>query len=258
MNRLRLNWLIDLVAGAAFAALVMTGFLLEWVLPPGTNKSLGLAGLSRHEWGGVHLWIALTFLAVLVVHVVMHWSWICATTCGRLGLRVPSRAIMRTAAIITGGTAVGIGTGALLAARSAIVRTDVAACVEVRASVVGEQPAPVTSPASPMKLPTFVRDIQPIFKARCAECHGGAEPDGDFDVERCSDYWRLYAKSPLVVASHADESMLVRIVRGDAPGIAKPKKHKLPDAELEVVRRWIDAGAVWVERPEAVKNAPMK
>lgn len=103
MNRLRLNWLIDLVAGAAFAALVMTGFLLEWVLPLGTNKSLGLAGLSRHEWGGVHLWIALTFLAVLVVHVVMHWSWICATTCGRLGLGVPSRAIMRTAAIIAGG-----------------------------------------------------------------------------------------------------------------------------------------------------------
>lgn len=253
MNRLRLNWLVDGVAGIAFVILVITGLMLEWVLPPGTNKSLGLAGLTRHEWGGVHLWIALTFLAVLVVHVVMHWNWICATTSGRLGLGVPSRAVMRASGAITACVATALGAGTLLGARSATVRYDASVCVNDRAIGASELPAAVTPPATPAlpgRTPTFVADIRPIFKARCAECHGGAEPEGGFDVDHGTDYWRLYAQTPLVVATHANESMLVRIVQGDAPALAKPRKHRLPDAELDVVKRWIDAGAVWVERAE--------
>ncbi len=43
----------------------------------GRSKSIYLLwGFSRHEWGSLHYWIALGLLAILTIHVVLHWSWI--------------------------------------------------------------------------------------------------------------------------------------------------------------------------------------
>lgn len=33
-------------------------------------------GLTRHQWGDVHFWIALSLIALLVVHLVLHWRWV--------------------------------------------------------------------------------------------------------------------------------------------------------------------------------------
>ncbi len=32
-------------------------------------------GLTRHEWGGWHTWIGYLVLALLTVHLVVHWRW---------------------------------------------------------------------------------------------------------------------------------------------------------------------------------------
>jgi hypothetical protein len=75
-----------------------------WVLPPGWGGGYGrgfrggrgpgeakeLLGLARHEWGDVHFGLALLFVALMLVHIVLHWGWI--KSCGKSLLR-PSRRV---------------------------------------------------------------------------------------------------------------------------------------------------------------------
>lgn len=76
MNRPTLNWLVDLLAFAAFVLLTTSGALTRFVLPPGSGRFTTLWGLDRHGWGDLHFWIAVALLTVLALHLVLHWRWI--------------------------------------------------------------------------------------------------------------------------------------------------------------------------------------
>jgi hypothetical protein len=97
MKRTHLNALIDAVALVVFLFLLTTGLLLEYQLPPGSGgvreHAVGLRGAgrsvhlvwgwTRHEWGQVHYWIALSLTAVLAIHLALHWKWIVCTVRGK-------------------------------------------------------------------------------------------------------------------------------------------------------------------------------
>ena len=76
MKKPQLNFLIDVLAFAAFVFMAATGVLLVYTLPPGSGRWATVWGLSRHQWGDVHLWLAILFLLVLALHLVLHWRWI--------------------------------------------------------------------------------------------------------------------------------------------------------------------------------------
>ena len=90
MKRLHLNAPIDAFAFAGFMALAVTGLVLRFQLPPGSGGMVGrglgrgaahrpielLWGLTRHEWDNYNDWIAVGLLAVLSVHLMLHWKWI--------------------------------------------------------------------------------------------------------------------------------------------------------------------------------------
>ena len=54
-----------------------TGLLLAFRLPPGSRGGRGLSvlGYGRHEWGDFHTWLAYVFIALVVVHLALHWRW---------------------------------------------------------------------------------------------------------------------------------------------------------------------------------------
>jgi hypothetical protein len=97
MKRTYLNALVDAMAFLGFLLLLTTGLLLAYQLPPGsgglhgagTGRGVGersvevVWGLSRHAWGEIHYWIALTTAAVLAVHLVLHWKWIVCVVRGK-------------------------------------------------------------------------------------------------------------------------------------------------------------------------------
>jgi len=92
MSKRILNYLVDLAALAALLLLAATGALLALVLPPGSGRFLTLWGMDRHEWGDVHFGIAASFIALMLVHLVLHWSWIVAVAFGRGEDRSAARA----------------------------------------------------------------------------------------------------------------------------------------------------------------------
>lgn len=78
------NFLIDAVMFADMMLIAGIGFLLKYALPRGGHNSgvgrsggLSILGLTRHEWGDVHLIVAVFFLILLVVHIILHWGAIC-------------------------------------------------------------------------------------------------------------------------------------------------------------------------------------
>lgn len=84
MKRNTLNFVIDAVTLLTMTAMIWTGLLLRFVLPPGTGGShggrrLALAGLDRHDWGAIHFYLAALLAALIIVHVALHWNWVCGT-----------------------------------------------------------------------------------------------------------------------------------------------------------------------------------
>jgi hypothetical protein len=71
---------------------VLSGFVIWVVLPRGDgqlfNTLSGIGptfwGLQRNEWCDLHTWVAVAMLALVIVHVVIHWDWVTKVTLGRV------------------------------------------------------------------------------------------------------------------------------------------------------------------------------
>ena len=83
MRRPNVNFLVDFLGFAGFVLLTATGVLMRYVLPPGSGHFTTIWGLDRHEWGSIHFWMAIAFLAVLACHLFLHWRWIATLMRGR-------------------------------------------------------------------------------------------------------------------------------------------------------------------------------
>ena len=90
-RRTATNLILDGLGALLMMGLVCTGIVLRFALPPGSNKDKSLWELSRHQWGGVHFWVAVALLLVVLLHVANHWTWVVAVTVGRKsGVREPA------------------------------------------------------------------------------------------------------------------------------------------------------------------------
>jgi hypothetical protein len=86
VNEAKLNYLLDMVIGLAFALSGATGiaFLLmgSGGYQGGRNPDFktALLGLSRGTWDDLHTWTSLVMIAGVLVHLVLHWRWIVCVT----------------------------------------------------------------------------------------------------------------------------------------------------------------------------------
>lgn len=93
MKRSALNFLIDVLTFLVFFAKVWTGFLIHYILPPGGGRghALTLWGMNRHDYGNVHFYLALAMVALIIVHLWLHWPWVCSIMSNLLGAPQPKR-----------------------------------------------------------------------------------------------------------------------------------------------------------------------
>lgn len=77
--------IVDILAFFCFILLTSSGTLMHYVLPPGSGRWSLVWGLNRHDWGTIHFWIAVIFLAVLSIHLVLHRSFITVLFKGHSG-----------------------------------------------------------------------------------------------------------------------------------------------------------------------------
>jgi hypothetical protein len=105
--------------------------------------------------------------------------------------------------------------------------------------------------------PSFERDIAPLLTARCLKCHGGARAKGDLDLTQRDRLLAGGASGSVIVPGKSAESLLLEYVRDKK----MPPRQPLTQREIELLRRWIDAGADWQgpalrpPRPEEAQRA---
>jgi len=73
-GRSRGRFWLDVTTALVFSAMVGSGTLLAMVLPRRGGGTW--LGWTRHEWGDVHLWLGVTLLALVVLHLVQQRQWI--------------------------------------------------------------------------------------------------------------------------------------------------------------------------------------
>ena len=81
VSRASWNFWVDIATAVVFSAMVGTGILAKWILPPGSRGGEGLVwlGEGRHFWGDIHFWLGITMLTLIIVHIWLHWSWVLVT-----------------------------------------------------------------------------------------------------------------------------------------------------------------------------------
>lgn len=89
MHRAKVNYFVDVLTFALILAMTATGLILRFVLPPGSG-GLVLGQWTRHDWGDMHFWFAAGLGVIIVLHVALHWAWVCGLT-HRLLSSNPSR-----------------------------------------------------------------------------------------------------------------------------------------------------------------------
>ena len=93
----------------------------------------------------------------------------------------------------------------------------------------------------------FAREIRPIFQERCLACHGSRAQMHGFRLDRRSDAFRGGDSGvPAIVPGNSADSLLLRYVSGRDPEVVMPPEGPpLTGEQVELLRRWIDEGAVW-------------
>lgn len=66
---------MDLLSFIALLALISTGAVLKFTLPP-RSSGASIWGLTRHEWADVHFYISVTFLIIISFHLFLHIKYI--------------------------------------------------------------------------------------------------------------------------------------------------------------------------------------
>ncbi len=251
MSRTFWNVLIDLVAAGLFLAMIATGYILRFPLPPGTNKTATLWELTRHEWGAVHAWISLALIGVIFVHLTLHWQWIVSVIGKRLRLTSKSRpGLLRSGLIVFSFVGLALVLFAWEAQQSVKAISEVVpgVCPPGDPSESSAARRPI-QPENEELLISLSTDVQAILTNRCLSCHGPNRQLGNFRVDQQADFFRVDA--PLVVPGKSAKSPLIEIVSGGRRDMKSSARHKLPEPELTQLKAWIDAGAAWAPKPES-------
>ncbi|MFM8617901.1 MAG: PSD1 and planctomycete cytochrome C domain-containing protein [Opitutaceae bacterium] len=95
----------------------------------------------------------------------------------------------------------------------------------------------------------FAREIQPLLASRCYDCHGPAKDKGGLRLNEAK-HARQGGESgePAIIPGRSADSLLLqRVLTTDEEDVMPQKGPRLTAAEVALLRRWIDEGAVWPE-----------
>lgn len=255
MKRYFDNLLIDLVAATLMIGMAATGYILRFPLPPGSNKYLALWGLTRHQWGDVHFWISLALLGVVLLHLGLHWQWIVVSVKRKWSVTKAA-----SGSVLYSGLATVLILGVVLVLFGWAAHHGVEQITEPREEACstpdsgGPRKTAAAGDSHSATTIAFWENVYPILERSCLSCHGPKKQRGDFRADLREDFFSpAGGKAPLIVPGKSEESRLIGIVSGQDKNIPRPDVHRLPVEQVDLLQRWINAGAYWPERPSDPK-----
>jgi len=93
------------------------------------------------------------------------------------------------------------------------------------------------------KNPTYVDDVLPVLKQHCINCHSDDKQRGGLNLANFDVTMQGGASGAVVTAGDPDKSRLYTLSAHKEEPVMPPSKQKIPEAQLEVLRLWIEQGA---------------
>jgi Protein of unknown function (DUF1553)/Protein of unknown function (DUF1549)/Planctomycete cytochrome C len=86
----------------------------------------------------------------------------------------------------------------------------------------------------------FQKKIAPLLKSRCGSCHSGTESRSGLTVTSVADLLEGGAtRGAAIVPGHPEQSVLVKLLRGQAKPRMPFQAEPLPNAEIALIEDWI-------------------
>ncbi len=99
---------------------------------------------------------------------------------------------------------------------------------------------------------TFEKDVLPVFTQYCFTCHGQSSPQLGLDLRTFATTMRGSHNGSVIVKGSPEQSLLFQKV--SAKAMPPPAfKQTMPDAQIEIIRKWIADGAI-SEKPAVVSK----
>ena len=104
--------------------------------------------------------------------------------------------------------------------------------------------ASVTSPTMAEDPVDYTQDIKPILSRRCYSCHGVLKQEHDLRLDTAELAKTGGSGGPVIIAGQSAASRLLDAIQGtnDVPRMP-PEGEPLSAAQIDLIKRWIDAGA---------------
>lgn len=85
LSRTIVNLLLDVVLMLILLFLVGSACVVRFVFPPGTAaKGWKLWGMDYDAWANVEFITLCVILLAVLVHVMLHWNWVCSVIAARV------------------------------------------------------------------------------------------------------------------------------------------------------------------------------
>ena len=140
--------------------------------------------------------------------------------------------------------------------RSRLARSPIVVLLSLLAQAgAGQQLSPGTEAEGRVD---FAKQVAPILENRCQACHGSAQQLSGLRLDNSEAALKGGYSGPVIVPGDSGASRLIRLVSGLEENLVMPPAgDRLPSAEVDLLRSWIDQGADWpAERAQADSDAP--
>ena len=92
----------------------------------------------------------------------------------------------------------------------------------------------------------FNKDVVPILKATCVECHNPKKVKGKLRLDNKADAMKGGKEGKDIVPGKAEESLMYKLLVDKDPDNRMPQdKDPLPADQIEKIKNWINQGADW-------------
>jgi len=106
----------------------------------------------------------------------------------------------------------------------------------------------------------FEKEIAPILKQRCYECHSheSGKAKGGLVLDSRVGWAQGGGAGPAIIPGKSDASLLIQAVRYSNEDLQMPPKQKLPADEIALLEKWVAMGAPDPRKSRAPKIDPAK
>lgn len=104
-------------------------------------------------------------------------------------------------------------------------------------------PAFAAAQAPKVEAVTYKDHVKPILQKHCLNCHNADKSSADLDVSTFQALMAGGSSGEAVKAGNAGQSLLFRVTNHEVEPKMPPKGGKIPDADIAVLKKWIEGGA---------------